>query len=881
MRILLEWAHRLRGTMRPSRQDEELEEELRFHLELAAEEARRRGHHGDEAIRAARIRAGGLGQALDTMRDQRGIPWLDDLARDVVYAVRTLRRTPTFTAIAVLTLGLGIGANTAMFTLVNAVLLRPLPYGAPDRLFVVGDRDADGSIGNNGFTTFADLQDRARAFEHLVAIRQWMPSMVTADGAERVPALRVSWRYFPMLGVVPAFGRDFSAADDRPDAWRVLIISHALWYSRFGADPSTVGRVIRMNDEDYRIVGILPPTFEPLISAHFYQRAQMWAPLGYERSLPQACRTCQHLKVLGRIRPDVGPALALQELQAIRSDLRASYPSDYPPGEIGMARLDEELAGPVRPALLILLGAVGFVLLIACANVANLLLARSITRAREMAVRAALGAGRARLVRQMLTESIVLCAAGGVLGVVLAAIAIEPLALRAPLSIPRLQGLTIDGRVLAFATVLSLMTGFAFGLIPALRVSSFDLRPVLASDGRAGGGRHSQRARQLLVTVDLALALVLLTGAGLMLRTIGALMRVDPGFNPSGVLTVQFSLVGTAYRDDAPVRLFQDRVLEEVRRLPGVEAAALAGQVPLGGSYDAWGFHAEGSSGDPSEHPSVQRYSVTPDYFRTMQIPLVRGRLFSDADRTATMPVMLISEATAKRLWPGSDPIGQRVRIGGNDPPWRTIVGIVGDVRHTALDAAARPQMYLPQAQLTDSFLVLAVRARTPAESPVPAIRSIIHALDPGVPVYDAHLLSALVERSVASRRFVMGLLSGFAGLALLLAAMGLYGVAAYTVSERHREVAIRMVVGACRRDVIRLILASALRTVTAGLAVGLVAALGLARGLDVLLFGVEPTDPGTLAGAVGLLTAVALLAHWLPARRALRVDPATALRQE
>jgi predicted permease len=548
---------------------------------------------------------------------------------------------------------------------------------------------------------------------------------------------------------------------------------------------------------------------------------------------------------------------------------------------MGMRRLDDELAGPVRPALVILLGAVGFVLLIACANVANLLLARSVSRSREMAVRAALGAGRSRLVRQMLTESVILSAGGGLVGVALAALALQPLASQAPVSIPRLEGLAIDARVLAFALALSATTGLAFGLIPALRVSSFDLRPVLATDGRVVGGRQSQRARQLLVTVDLALALVLLTGAGLMLRTVGALMRVDPGFNPSGVLTVQFSLIGAAYRDDAPVRAFQDRVLEHVRALPGVEAVALAGQVPLGGDYDAWGFHVENQRGDPSEAPSVERYSVTPDYFRTMQIPLVRGRLFTAADRATTLPVMVVSEATANLGWPGRDPISRRVRIGSTDTPWRTIVGIVGDVRHTALDAAVRPQMYLPQSQLTDSFLVLAVRARTPVAPLVPAIRGIIRGLDPAVPVYDVQLLSELVDRSVAGRRFVMGLLSGFAAIALLLAAMGLYGLGAYTVSERQREVAIRVVVGACRRDVVRLILGSALRTVTAGLLVGLLAALALVRGLDALLFGVTPTDPGTLAGAVLLLTAVAFLAHWVPVRRALRVDPAMALRQE
>ena len=575
---------------------------------------------------------------------------------------------------------------------------------------------------------------------------------------------------------------------------------------------------------------------------------------------------------------------ALADLDTVRAGLMRAFPQDYPVGGTAAMPLQQLFAGRVRGGLHVLLAAVGFVLLIACANVANLLLARAMNRTREMAVRAALGAGRGRLIRQMLTESAVLSLAGGALGVALAWLALPAIASLAPVNIPGLSRLEIDRTVLAFAGALSLVTGLLFGLIPAVRTTSARLRAGLATDSRGSVGSGSHKARQLLVVVDLALALVLLTGAGLMLRSLARLMRVDPGFKTERVLTLQFSLVGEAYREDAAVVQFIDRVIEKVQALPGVEAAAAAGRIPMGGNGDRWGFHIDGlMRSNPAQDPSAERYSVTPDYFRVMQIPLERGRLFTTADSATSTPVLMVSEAAARTLFNGQDPIGRRVRVGDpSNGPWRTIVGVVGDVHHADLTIPATPQMYLPQSQMTDSFLVLTIKASTRAAAAlVLSIRAALRELDPSVPIYEVATLQDLLARSFAQRRFVMTLLGGFAALALLLASIGLYGVVSYTVAQRTREVGVRMALGAARSDIVRLVLGSGAWTVAGGLAAGLACAVLLTQFLQTLLYDVSAVDPPTLAAAVLVLTAIACVAHWIPLRRALRVDPAIALRED
>ena len=872
------------GFIRRRGPDRELDDEVRFHLEMTEEQLRRSGMQPDAARREARLRLGGLTQIGEAYADQRTLPRLESWVQDIRFGIRMLLRSPGFAIAALLTLGLGIGANTAIFSIVHAVLLRPLPFTEPENLFVVGDRDDDGGASNMGFTTFRDFQERNQTFETMALMRTWSPTLVAGGEAERLQAVRVTWQFFSMLGVRPALGRDFLEREDHPNQWRVLILTDSLWRRRFDADPTVIGRTVKMNDVNFQIVGVLPPDFESLVAARFYTPAQIYALVGYDVSTRDACRTCQHLKAFGRIKQGVSRQQAVADLNTIRARLRSDYPADYPSGEMTAVPLSEAIAGPVRTPLFVLLVAVGFVMLIACANVANLLLSRAVNRSREIAVRAALGAGRARIIRQLLTESTMLGLAGGALGLGIAAISLGSVQTIAPVSIPRLDHVTIDVWVLAFTLAVSAITGLGFGLVPAIRGSSLRLRESLASDARTSTGVGSNRARALLVIGDLALALVLLAGAGLMLRSVRGLMLANPGFSTDGVLTAQFSLVGEAYREDSAVVVFQNRMLEKVKALPGVEAAALAGQIPMGNNYDTWGFHIEGlSHANASDDPEVQRYSVTPDYFRTMGIPLRRGRLISDSDVTDGMPVMVISESAAK-LWLGADPIGRRVRVSGSQTAWRTVVGIVGDTRHASLDEAEHRSagFYLAQTQFTDSFLVLVVKAKTlEPERLTSAIRGILKDLDPTVPIYSVARLDELLAKSYADRQFVMRLLGGFSMLALLLAAIGLYGVVSCTVAQRTRELGLRVALGARPLDILRLVLSGGLGTVAIGLGVGLFAAFALTRFLGTLLFDVNATDPAAIVGAVFTLAVVALVAHWVPARRALRVDPVVALRQE
>ena len=882
MSPLREWLARAAGALRRG-SDDELNEELRFHREMLEADLRRAGAGPERARREAAVRLGGAAQIAESYREQRGLPFLDTLRQDLRYGARTLRRTPGFTIAALLTLALGIGANTAIFSIVNAVLLRPLPYPDASRLVALGERDPNGRPSTIGYLTVQDYRDRATTFGSIALARGWEPTLVANGEAERLQAMRVGWNFFDLLGVRPALGTTFTADQDRPDQWHVIVLSDGLWRRRFGADPSIVGRTVTMNDTQFRVAGVMPATFEPLVSTAFYQPAELWAPLGYDRTLPYACRTCQHLKAIGRLKPGVSVQQAQDDLNAIRRQLAAEYPREYDNGAAAVMTLQDMLAGPVRRLLLVLLAAVGFVLLIACANVANLLLARATARSREMAVRSALGAGRGRLVRQLLTESLMLSVAGAAIGIAGAAGALSVAADVAPVAIPRLAHATLDGAVLGFALLVALGTGLLFGILPALRSAGSSLQPTLALDARTTA-RGGSIARRVLIVADLALALVLLSGAALMLKSVGRLMLVDPGFSSDGVLTLKFSLLGRAYTDDPAVVAAIDRIQRDIAALPGVETAALASQVPFGGNRDGWGFHIEGRiQPNPELDPAAERYSVTPDYFRVMRIPLMRGRLFTPADRDGSPPVLVVGETLARTLFPGEDPIGHRVRIGSaTEGPWQTIVGVVGDVHHKDLTAAPSLQMYMAQAQSPSSFLVLTARVATgdPAAL-VPQVQDLLRRIDPSIPVFSVATLSELVASAMADRRFVMQLLGAFAIVSLVLAAVGLYGVVAYMVAQRTREVGVRVALGARPADVIRLVLGSGLVTVGAGLAAGIGAALVANTFLGTLLFDVRATDPVALAAAAGTLAAVAIAAHLVPAARALRINPVVALRQD
>ncbi len=875
---------RLLGALGLGPRQSDLAGELEFHREMLEAQHRARGLEPAAARRAAAIDLGGAPQIAEAWRDQRGLPFLDMLRQDVRYGLRILRRAPGFTAAALATLALGIGANTAMFSVVDAVLLRPLPYVDPDRLVTVGDRTATGFSSNVGFATVVDWRTRSRSFEALALTRGWGPTLVLDGVAEVVPSARVSWNYFDLLGIRPALGRGFTADDDRGTHWRVLLLSDRFWRQRFGADPAAVGRTLRLNDTDFQIVGVMPASYEALVEEKYHQgRADIWAPIGYDLNGPSSCRSCRHLRAFGRLKPGVTVAAATAEMNAIREEMRHEFPTDYESGSIALVPLNRALTSTVRDALTVLMAAVGFVLLIACANVGNLLLARSVARQRELTLRAVLGAGRARLFRQLFTESALLSIGGASAGIALAAAAVAALKRFAPVALPRLGDVGIDGRVLAFTAVTSIAATLVFGLMPVVRAGAGGAHGALAVDSRSSVGGRS-RLRGALVVADLMLALVLLAGAGLMLRTVAALARVSPGFAPERVLSFQFALSGRAYTDNAAVLAFQERAVEQLRALPGVEAAALAGQIPFGGSGDCWGFHVQGRlKANPADDPCVERYGVTPDYLRIMNIAVLSGRGITAADTASSAPVLVITRSTAREVFGSDDPIGARVRVGPHESgPWRTIVGVVADVHHADLTETPSPAMYTPQSQLPDSGLTAVVKAATADAATLQApARAAIRGLDAAVPVSAFATLADLVAASAARQQFVMRLLAGFAIVSLTLAAVGLYGLVAYSVTQRTREVGVRVALGARRADVVRVVLSSGLRLVALGVALGVAAALAASRSLGSLVFGVSPSDPATFAGAAAVLVGVALLAHWIPVRRALRIDPATALRAE
>jgi putative ABC transport system permease protein len=866
---------------RRHRFDRDLKEELLGHVAEREAAYLAEGLTPEAARRRAALDFGNPAVIHEQSRDVWLVRWLEHLRRDIRIALRAIRSAPGFSAAVIATLALGIGANTAMFTIVDAALLRPLPYAQADRLVMVGDRGDNGSPGQLGYTTIQDVRAGVRAFDRVAAMRSWSPTMVVDGIAERVPAMRVGSEFFAMLGARPALGRDFTSDDDRPDQWRVVILSDGLWRRRFSADPAVVGRTLRMNDFDYRVIGVMPAEFEPLLSSRYYKKAEMWAALGYDVSQLQACRSCQHIKVIGRLAPGATAESAAAEATALRDRLRAEYPDDYDPGSIAVQPMRDALVGPIRRAVLVLFGAVALVLLIACANVANLFLTRAIGRRPEMALRFALGASRSRIASQVIVEAVTLGLAGGTLGTALAALLLRSAADLAPATLPRADLIGVDGRMLTFAFGVSVVTGVAFGLIPALRASSAGLRAAMGagSRGAVGGGA---RTRGALVVIDLALALLLLTGAGLMLRSVDRLLAVDPGFDPDGVVTVQLSLIGRAWAEDDAVRSFQRQLLERAEALPGVASAALAGQVPMGGNFDTWGVRLRDARATDATPLNFQRYSVSPSYRDVMGLTVTRGRFVNDEDVTTSTPVVVLSESAAGAAWPGQDPIGRQIHIGAPDAPWRTVVGVTANVLHNGLGTEPDLQMYLPQSQMTDSYLVLALRSAGPEPATlIPVARDAIRGLDATVPIYEAADYQTLLSRSMGAERFVMRLLTGFAGIALLLAAVGLYGVVAYAVTNRRRELAVRLALGARTSHIIALLFTSGAAAIGAGIAIGLTASYALAGFLGSLLHGVDAFEPGIMLSAVLVLLVVAVSAHALPIRRALSLSPSAALKKE
>jgi putative ABC transport system permease protein len=805
---------------------------------------------------------------------------MDRLAQDLRFALRTLAATPALTLAAVLTLAIGVGAATAIGTAANLALVRPLPYPHGERLVHVGQLDDDGSsVGNVGFATALDWRARVASFDELALVRGWTPTLVERGGAERLDGMKVSWTFFRMLGIAPAMGRGFERADDDPERWRVVLLSDRLWRTRFGGRHDIVGSTIELNGRSYEVAGVMPASFEPLVSEHFYARAEIWAPLGYAIGGDSACRSCQHLKAIARLRPGATLAAAEQEVGTVQAQLRRDHPADYSSQPVLVRSLHAQIGSALRRPLHVLLAAALFVLVVACANVAGLLLARGADRQREMAVRAALGAATSRLVAQLLTEALVMAFAAAIAGLLVARWGLLLLARYGPIQVPRLEQAAADPFLPLAAAALSAVALFGFALLPAWTSARTNPQSVLR-EGRTTAGRGALRARELVMTGQVAIAMVLVAGAALMSRTVDRLLHVDPGFDPRGVLSLGLSLVGPGWAEDSAVRTFQEDLLRRVRRLPGVEHAALAGQIPLGNNYDRWGFRPEGRQyAVGADVPSVERYSVTPDYFRVMRVPLRQGRVFADSDATDAPRVMLVGETTARTLWPGESPIGKRVRLESPNPASWTVVGVVGDVRHYELGRPPTQQFYLPQRQVTDSYLVLVVRTSSSPLALVQPIRQQVGALAPDVPIYDVATLDDRVSRSVSSRTFLMLLLVLLSAIAVALAAVGLYGVTAQNVAGRRRELGIRFALGATTRDVVGLVLARGMKQVLSGIVLGLAAAIWLGDFLVSQLYEIAPTDPIALAAAAGALVGVTLIAHLVPLRRAATIDPCTTLR--
>ncbi|MFN7949876.1 MAG: ABC transporter permease [Blastocatellia bacterium] len=813
---------------------------------------------------------------------------MNTIWQDLRYGARMLRKQPGFTLIAVLTLALGIGAVAAIFSVVNAVLLRPLPFAQAERLALVKESLPKLGLAQLSAAPAEYLDYRAgnEVFTELAAFTDRSLNLTGQGEPQRVQAARVSASLFPLLGVEPVRGRIFRSEEDQPGNDDVVILSHGLWQRHFNADPAILGKTVRLDDRPYTIVGVMPPRFQfPCRWTSFAEETELWIPLALSERERQTRASDFQYGVLGRLKPGVSLAQAQANISAVAARFQQQHPDIYQ-GDVQIIAtvvgLAEDAVQAVRPFLLLLAGAVALVLLIACANVANLLLARAATRQREMAVRSALGAGLGRLARQLLTEGLLLAALGVGVGLLLAVWLVEMIVRFGLRNVPRLAEADLDPATLGFTLLVALLTGVLFSLAPAWQAARLNLNETLKEAGaRAGQGRAGGRLRRALVIVETAAALALLLGAGLLINSFVRLLRVPPGFNPDGVVVAQTALTPARDMNIEQSKAMRKRTLEALRALPGVEAAGVTTNLPLVGNRNI-GFALEGDK--PGIVNIAYNAWVSNDYFRALGIPLLQGRVFSDADRESTPPVVVVNETLARRYWPKGEALGKRLKWGGwGQDEWLTIVGVVADVKVSALEAETLPAIYMPIFQIprSRSSVIYVVRTAGDAASLLPTLRRALSAIDAELPVYNLRTMNQVLAESVAQRRFTLLMLAGFAAVALLLAASGLYGVMSYAVTERTRELGIRLALGAQTADVLKLVLGEGMKLTALGMALGLAAAFALTRLMTNLLFGVRATDPLTFAGVALLLMFVALAACWLPARRATKVDPLIALKCE
>jgi len=884
-KLLKLWA-RILGTVRNESRDTEFQTEIDEHVRLLTERYRRQGMTIEAATLAARRQFGNITLLNEDRRDMQVFPAIESLRADLTYALRMLRKNRGFAAAAVVTLALGIGANTAIFSVCYAVLFKPLPYAEPSRIVTLWERQRDGTLSDVAPANFVDWRDASRSFSGMAAVRasSFASSFILGGRSEasRLAGGDVSSSFFSVLGVRFTLGRNFLPEEDRPGRNRVAILSNPAWRDRFGADHDIVGKAITLNDDSYTVVGVLPADFQfGSTAADFQARSQadIWAPLALD---PQRLQRGSHtLRVIARLAPGVTQAQAQAELDLIAASMARVYPDNNRDMGIAAISLADRVTATVRGPLRMLLGAVGLVLLIACANVANLLLSRAAARQTEMAVRVALGASHGRLAQQLLTESLLLAGIGGAVGLLVALGVTAALAPHLPPDLSRAAGMAGDVRILAFTALISLATGIFFGLGPLVGMRRISAGESLKQSSRVAGASHS-RLRNVLAVAQISLAIILLIGAGLMAKSFWALTHVSPGFRADRILTARLSLPRSRYPDNRRIAAFERELLETLSRKPGVQSAGLATYLPLSALDNGWSFIVEGRPPLPVGMYNMAKYRpASAGYFETIGIPVLRGRSFTPADTADSPWVTVINESMAREYWGEQDPIGRRLQFGAET--WRTVIGVVGDVLHEGLDGETKPEMYVPmeQAPNTESGPTIVVRTALDTAAAAGELRGAVAAIDRGIPVDRIQTMEQLVSGSVAQPRFRTVILAAFSMLALVMASIGIYGVMNYLVIQRTREFAIRVSMGATRAEVLRLVLSRAAALIGAGTCLGLAGSLVLVRVITGLLFGTAPLDPLTFAAAPALLAGVALAASYLPALRATRVDPIVALRYE
>jgi putative ABC transport system permease protein len=876
---------KIRAFFRREKLDHEMADEIRAHIELRTQRNLEAGMSPEEARYAAMRAFGGVEQIKERCRDERrrGWIWLEQFSQDLRHAIRSLRRNPGFATAIVLTLALGIGGNATIFSVVNAVVLEPLPYAQIDR--VVNLRETRPVAGGAGKrvpvpvspATYFDWRNEVRSLEQIAAVAPNEFTLTGRDEPEQLAGAEVTANLFPLLGVVPILGRNFLPEENRPGADAVLL-SHAFWQRKYAAATTAIGQAITLDGRRYTIVGVLPAWFDGAAAAGIARgvRAEIWSPLALVEA--GAPRSVPAFDVHARLKPGATIANVRAEVDAVMQRLAKEFPQTNAARGAQVEPIVDRVLGDTRSSLWVVFAAVGVVLLIACANVANLLLARATLRGPETAVRAALGASRSRLMRQFLTESLLLALAGCALGLTATLVSIDAFVSLLPSNLPRAENIAVDARVLLFTVGVSLFTGVAFGLLPAWHGAKTDLQSTIKTGGRSG---VRTRARSTLVVAQVSLSLVLLVAAGLLLQSFAAVNRVELGFDPRNVLTLRVNLSGEKYRGSAPRISFFQNLLRETETLPGVESAAMVFPLPFSRPIVNRPFAVPGRPVDPSLELSTQYDIVSPEFFRALGIRITQGRGFTERDRADSPLVITVSETLARRIWPDENPIGKRISVGLGRLAEREVVGVFADFKQRELESEPRIQVCVPFAQEPMRSMYLAVRGRVAATVLLPLLRERIAALDRDLPYTDLAMWHERVADSIAVRRITTWLLAAFSGTALLLAVLGLYGVMSYSVAQRTREFGVRVALGAKVRDLLQLVVSQGMKLVVVGLVVGVVGSLALTRVLSGFLFGVQPTDPGTFAVVSALLVLVGALACWLPARRATKVDPVVALRAE